>query len=184
MALGAALRFSFCRAALSVCFFRAAPLLATEPPLRAEGQPEILQAATLPGPLALSLQNPFSFRFAVNWELMRSGFNTLNVALEAEAFQETWTLEQDKFDQAYLSSPRARVPVIGIQTQGQGPAPFDTLVLSEAALAQLLGLQNQALIESEKWIFVELPVRDALPQTFVLTASPRYFISVTLNLSF
>lgn len=152
-------------------------------------QPPALAAseAALPVPLAPNLPFrpvPFVFRFSVQWEVMRSGFNALNVALESEAFQETWELEQDRLDVIYLSSPRARIPVAGIQSQGASQAPFDTLILSETALAALLGIQHKVLQESEKWILLELPIRESLPQTFVLTASPRYFISVTLNLSF
>ncbi len=130
------------------------------------------------------LPAPYVFRFGVNWEVLRSGFNTLNVALESEAFSETWLIEQDSHELIYLSSPRARIPVVGIQANGPNYAPFDTVILPESALAQLLGIQHPVLEGTEKWIFLELPIRDSEPQHFILTASPRYFISVTISLIF
>lgn len=128
-------------------------------------------------------QAPFQLRFPITWEVLRSGFNTLDVALEAETYAEHWTLESTGSD-TFLTSPRARVRVIGLQTLESTSAPFDTLLVKEADLAQLLGIQQRTSEDKERYLFIDLPIIETRSQQIVLTASPEYFISVSLLLNF
>ncbi len=120
--------------------------------------------------------------FTMGWEVLRSGFNTLDVALEAETYLESWTIETTRTE-VYLVSPRARVRVLGIHTQGAYSAPFDTLLISETQLSTLLGINYKSPDNNDKLLFVELPLQDPVSQHFALTASPEYFISVSLTIN-
>lgn len=135
--------------------------------------------------LAVPLKQ-YSFSFDVSWEILRSGFNsTLDVALEADTYGESWTLQVNNPYDIHLITPRAKARVIGLKTQAASPAdnPFDTVVLSERQFAQLLGIQMEAIEPAGKEIFIELPVVPGDEQTFVLKANPKYFVSVTLHIN-
>lgn len=127
----------------------------------------------------------YSFSFDVSWEILRSGFNsTLDVALEADTYGETWTLKVLNPFEMQLITPRGKARVIGIKAQPASPEdnPFDTVVLSEKQFAELLGIQMDAISTVPKDIFIELPVVPGDEQTFVLKANPKYFVSVTLQI--
>jgi hypothetical protein len=129
-------------------------------------------------------QGHIFFRFPVTWEIMRSGFNTLDVALEAETYVETWAIHRINAEEVFLQTPRARVRVIPLLIDSENSVAFDTLALTEVQFAQLLGITPVPLEAAERKILVQLPIAEAVEQNLILTASPKYFISVHLNLSF
>ena len=73
-------------------------------------------AAPLASPLEPNVARPGYrfFRFPVTWELMRSGFNALDVALEAENYTEFWAILYLNNDEIDLLTPRGRARVIGL----------------------------------------------------------------------
>jgi hypothetical protein len=146
-----------------------------------------LQAATLARP-----EEPIStrqgyryFRFPVTWELMRSGFNALDVALEAENYAEYWAILYLSPDEIELLTPRGRARVVGLASDPKTPAGYpDTLIVNEGDLARLLGLEPDPADSVEQVIFVSLPMQDSSEQSFTLKASSKYFVNVQLAMSF
>jgi hypothetical protein len=125
------------------------------------------------------------FRFPVTWELMRSGFNALDVALEAESYAEYWGLLYLSPDELELLTPRGRAPVVGIASDPKTPAGYpDTLIINEGDLARLLGLEPDPAGSVEQVIFIALPMQDSNEQSFTLKASSKYFVNVQLAMSF
>ncbi|MFY7928874.1 MAG: hypothetical protein ACOVS5_08370 [Oligoflexus sp.] len=124
------------------------------------------------------------FRFPVTWEIMRSGFNTLDVAMEAETYVESWAIHRVSAQEVYLLTPRARTRVVPLLIDESNEVDFDTLALTEVQFAQLLGLAPVPVEAAERKILIQLPIAETVEQNLILTASPKYFISVHLNLSF
>jgi hypothetical protein len=124
------------------------------------------------------------FRFPVNWELMRSGFNSLDVALEAENYAEYWAILYSSPDEIDLLTPKGRARVFGIASDPQTAAGYpDLLVVNEGDFARLLGLEPDPSL-GEQVIFIELPMQESNEQSIMLKASPKYFVSVQLTMSF
>lgn len=147
----------------------------------------ILHATTLPSPEAPTIARPGSrfFRFPVSWELMRSGFNALDVALEAENYTEYWAILYINPDEIDLMTPRGRARVIGIASDPETPAGYpDILIVNEADFGRLLGLEPDPTGSVEKVVLIELPIHDSNEQSFTLKASPKYFVTVQLTMSF
>lgn len=125
------------------------------------------------------------FRFPVTWELMRSGFNALDVALEAENYSEYWALLYLNPDEIELLTPRGRARVVGIRSNAMTPDGYpDLLIVSETDFGRLLGLEPDPTADLDKFIAIELPTLDSNEQNFSLKASPKYFVSVQLTMSF
>lgn len=146
-----------------------------------------LHAAALASPEAPNIARPGHrfFRFPVTWELMRSGFNALDVALEAESYAEYWAILYISPEEIDLLTPRGRARVVGIASQPTTPAGYpDTLIVNEGDLARLLGLEPDPSASVEQAVFLALPVQDNNEQTFTLKASSRYFVNVQLAMSF
>jgi hypothetical protein len=147
----------------------------------------ILHAAALASPEEPPITRPGHriFRFPVTWELMRSGFNALDVALEAENYAEYWALVYLSPDEIDLLTPRGRARVIGIAADSHTPRGYpDMLIVNEGDLARLLGLEPDPSSSVEQVVFLELPTNDANEQNFTLKASAKYFVSVQLTMSF
>ncbi|RYZ54858.1 MAG: hypothetical protein EOP07_15240 [Proteobacteria bacterium] len=126
------------------------------------------------------------FPFAVNWEILRSGFNnTLDVALEADTYGEEWTLEIRPDEGIFLRTPRATTAVIGIKSSDdpEDLAPFDLLVIKEEELARLLGITEEAAGALGKEVFLEFRSDGPEEQTFTFKANPKYFVSASLKLT-
>ena len=144
-------------------------------------------ASTLPGPtrpLATRVGHIF-LRFPVTWEMQRSGFNTLDVALESESYAEYWAILYLSPDEIELMTPRGRTSVVGIRSQTETPANYpDILVVSEAEFSRLLGLEVIPLGSSEKLIMLELPLRENIEQSLALKGNLKYFVSIQLSMSF
>jgi hypothetical protein len=134
---------------------------------------------------AMATPKQYGIRFDVSWEILRSGFNSsLDVALEADTYGESWALQVQSPYEMHLITPRGKARVIGLKTQLDSPSdnPFDTVVLSERQFAKLLGIRMEAIDTVSKDIFIELPVVPGDEQTFILKANPKYFVSVTLHI--
>lgn len=145
-----------------------------------------LAASSLPTPKEpiVTRSGAIWFRFPVAWELLRSGFNALDVALEAENYAEYWALLYLGPDEIELFTPRGHTRVIGIQSQSQNNSGYpDLLILNEGEFSRLLGLTPDPT-GLEKTIFIELPMRDSNEQNFTLNASPKYFVSIQLTINF
>jgi len=145
-----------------------------------------LHGAALASPEEPNITRPGHrfFRFPVTWELMRSGFNALDVALEAENYAEYWAILYSSPDEIDLLTPRGRARVFGIASLPQTAAGYpDLLVVNEGDFARLLGLEPDPS-SAEQVIFIELPTQDSNEQSFMLKASPKYFVSVQLTMSF
>ncbi|HYX35515.1 MAG TPA: hypothetical protein VE954_20660 [Oligoflexus sp.] len=148
---------------------------------------EALHAAALASPDEPNFIRPGHrfFRFPVTWELMRSGFNALDVALEAESYAEYWAILYMNPDEIDLLTPRGRARVVGIASDPQTPAGYpDMLIVNEGDLARLLGLEPDPAQSVEQVVFIKLPVHDNNEQTLALKASAKYFVSVQLTMSF
>lgn len=146
-----------------------------------------VNAASLASPEEPNVARPGHryFRFPVTWELMRSGFNALDVALEAENYAEYWAILYVSADEIELMTPRGRARVIGIASDPKTPAAYpDTLIVNEGDFARLLGLEPDPSGPVEKVVFIELPMQDSNEQSFTLKASPKYFVTVRLAMSF
>lgn len=146
-----------------------------------------LCAAPLPSPTepVVTRRGYTYVRFPVSWELMRSGFNALDVALETESYAEYWALLTLSDNEIELLTPRGRTRVIGIQSEPSEDAVYpDILVVNEAEFARLLGLEPDPLGSLDKWLFIDLPARDIGEQNFTLKASPKYFVSVQLTINY
>jgi hypothetical protein len=146
-----------------------------------------LQAAVLASPETPNVTRPGHrfFRFPVTWELMRSGFNALDVALEAESYAEYWALLYTSPDEIDLLTPRGRARVIGISSDPSTTAGYpDTLIVNEGDLARLLGLDPDPSASIEQVIFLSLPMQDSNEQSFTLKSSSKYFVNVQLAMSF
>ncbi len=133
----------------------------------------------------LSLASPrIVFPFAVNWEILRSGFNsTLDVALEADTYGEEWILEIDHDQGTTLRTPRGTTPVIGVKSSDDPAdrAPFDLLVINEPELARLLGIHQEGPLSTQQEVFLEFRSDGPDEQTFTFKANPKYFVSVSLK---
>lgn len=124
------------------------------------------------------------FPFAVNWEILRSGFNnTLDVALEADTYGEEWTLEIRPDEGTFLRTPRGTTAVVGIKSSDDPSdlSPFDLLVINEQELARLLGIHEDTLTPWGKEIFLEFRSDGPEEQTFTFKANPKYFVSASLK---
>lgn len=146
-----------------------------------------LQAAVLASPEEPNITRPGHrfFRFPVTWELMRSGFNALDVALEAESYAEYWAILYLSPDEIDLLTPRGRARVVGIASSPETPAGYpDTLVVNESDLARLLGLETDPSDSMEQLVFISLPMQESSEQSFTLKASSKYFVNVQLAMSF
>jgi hypothetical protein len=153
-------------------------LLALAPPL---------QAAALAKPEEPSSTRPGYryFRFPVTWELMRSGFNALDVALESENYAEYWAILYISPDEIDLLTPRGRVRVVGVSSGPSTPSGYpDVLVVNAGDFARLLGLEPDPSASAEQAIFLSLPMQDHSEQNFTLKASSKYFVNVQLTMSF
>ncbi len=118
----------------------------------------------------------------VTWELLRSGFNTLDAALEAETFSETWGLYQVSPYEYYLLTTRGKTRFIPLRMQEETPeGSWDTLALNESEFARVLGIDHSPWHSLDAMIFLALHQIDAESQTIVLTASPQYFISISIS---
>lgn len=125
------------------------------------------------------------FLFPVSWEIMQSGLNSLDVALEAENFTEYWALAWHGDDSLSLINERARIRVIRVHSFGEeGESPFHYLVLNEAEFTRFLGLDSSLAGRDDKVIWMQLPDPEALEQSFVLKASSKYFVTVHLSIDF
>lgn len=146
-----------------------------------------LQAALLASPDVPNINRPGHrfFRFPVTWELMRSGFNALDVALEAESYAEYWAILYLSPDEIDLLTPRGRARVVGIASSPETAAGYpDTLLVNENDLARLLGLETDPSDSVEQLVFISLPMQESSEQSFTLKASSKYFVNVQLALSF
>lgn len=124
------------------------------------------------------------FPFAVNWEILRSGFNnTLDVALEADTYGEEWILEIRPDEGTFLRTPRGTTSVVGIKSSDDPSdlAPFDLLVINEQELARLLGIHEDSLTPWGREIFLEFRSDGPEEQTFTFKANPQYFVSASLR---
>lgn len=149
--------------------------------------PTLSQAATLASPEEpnISRHGHRFFRFPVTWELMRSGFNELDVALEAESYAEYWAILYISPDEIDLLTPRGRARVVGIASDSKTSAGYpDTLVVNEGDFARLLGLEPDPSASVEQAVFISLPMQDSTEQSFTLKASSKYFVNVQLAMSF
>ncbi len=118
----------------------------------------------------------------VTWELLRSGFNTLDAALEAETFAEIWSIYQVSAYETYLITPRGRARLVTLTLHpDSAPQSYDTLALYESEFARVLGIDHNPLHSLDTMVLITLPEPDAEPQTIVLTASPQYFVSVSIS---
>jgi hypothetical protein len=146
-----------------------------------------LQAALLASPDVPNINRPGHrfFRFPVTWELMRSGFNALDVALEAESYAEYWAILYLSPDEIDLLTPRGRARVVGIASSPETAAGYpDTLLVNENDLARLLGLETDPSDSVEQLVFISLPMQESSEQSLTLKASSKYFVNVQLALSF
>lgn len=146
-----------------------------------------LHAAVLASPEEPNITRPGHrfFRFPVTWELMRSGFNALDVALEAESYAEYWAILYISPDEIDLLTPRGRARVVGLASSPDTPAGYpDTLVVNESDLARLLGLEADPSAPVEQVVFIALPIQESSEQSFTLKASSKYFVNVQLAMSF
>ncbi len=146
-----------------------------------------LQAAALASPEEPNITRPGHrfFRFPVTWELMRSGFNALDVALEAESYAEYWAILYISPDEIDLMTPRGRTRVVGIASHAQTPSGYpDTLIVNEGDFARLLGLEPDPSASVDQAVFISLPMQDSSEQSFTLKASSKYFVNVQLAMSF
>lgn len=124
------------------------------------------------------------FPFAVNWEILRSGFNnTLDVALEADTYGEEWALEIRPDEGTFLRTPRGTTAVVGIKSSDDPSdlSPFDLLVINEEELARLLGIHEDTIAPWGKEIFIEFRSDGPEEQTFIFKANPKYFVSASLR---
>ena len=119
----------------------------------------------------------------VSWEILRSGFNTLDAALEAETFVETLGFYYIDSYESYLITPRGRARVVTLAVQDPSTDTFDTLGLDESEFARILGIDHSPWHSSPSMVFIKTAAHESDSQTIVLTASPKYFISITLSLN-
>ncbi|MBC7530594.1 MAG: hypothetical protein H7318_03385 [Oligoflexus sp.] len=143
----------------------------------------ILLATTLI-PLEVKASPSLIFPFAVNWEILRSGFNnTLDVALEADTYGEEWILEIRPDEGTFLRTPRGTTAVVGIKSSDDPSdlSPFDLLVINEQELARLLGIHEDTQTPWGKEIFLEFRSDGPEEQTFTFKANPKYFVSASLK---
>ncbi|RZA11675.1 MAG: hypothetical protein EOP10_32705 [Proteobacteria bacterium] len=126
------------------------------------------------------------FPFAVNWEILRSGFNnTLDVALEADTYGEEWVLEMRSEENITLKTPRGSTRVIGLKSSFDpaSSAPFDILVVNEQELARLLGIEDDTVAPWGSDVFLAFASDGPDEQKFTFKANPKYFVSVNLKFS-
>lgn len=137
-----------------------------------------------PSPSANRLGHVY-FRFPVSWEMLRSGFNTLDVALESENYAEYWAILYLSPDEIELISPHGRTHVVGIHSELENTSGYpDTLVISEAEFGRLLGLETDPSNNLEKLIFLDLPISESKEQSIVLKANLKYFVSIQFTMNF
>jgi hypothetical protein len=141
----------------------------------------------LPSPIEPVSTKPGSLylKFPVSWELIRSGFNSQDVALEAENYFEYWAIYYINPLEIYLLTPRGKAQVIGMRAHADTPLNFpDFLAISELELSRLLGLESEPLGPIDQSILIELPIGEGKEQSINLKSNLNYFISVHLSMSF
>jgi hypothetical protein len=117
----------------------------------------------------------------VTWEVLRSGFNTLDAALEAETFSEVWGLHLASAYEAYLITPRGKARIVTSRLLSETPeGGWDTAILNEAEFARILGIDHSPWHPLDALVFMRLEQTENDSQMITLTASPQYFISVTI----
>lgn len=143
-------------------------------------------ASPMPSPVTPSCARAgcIYVRLPVNWGILRSGFNTLDVPLEAENSSEYWAILYKDPDDIELLTPHGRARVIGIKSGFDSNTQYpDILVLNEVEFSRILGLEFNPLIAAEQTIFIDLPIHDSTDQTLVLKTSSKFFISLHLSIS-
>lgn len=122
-------------------------------------------------------------RLPVSWGIVRSGFNTLDVPLEAENSSEYWGVLYRDADDIELHTPRGKTRVVGIRSGLNPNTPYpDILALNEVEFSRILGLEFNHLMTAEQIIFIDLPIQDGTEQTLVLKTSSKFFVSLQLSI--
>lgn len=127
------------------------------------------------------------FPFAVNWEILRSGFNnTLDGALEADTYGEQWVLELGANERIILKTPRGSARVVGLKTNPDpnNHAPFDVLVIKESDLSRILGIDDDDTPLVARDVLMDFTSQATEDQRITFQANPKYFVSVNLRFLF
>ena len=128
------------------------------------------------------------FSMPVTWSVTRSDLNANDMSSQTETFRETWTLELDQGFEAYISSPRARIPVAPSWFgEGQRALP-KMLIMTSQDLAGLLGvppgeLETSGPASGQDLIPLSIAgMRPNTTETFSLKLSKDQFCSVEIGI--
>jgi len=156
-------------------------LLVTSYPIQANSI-DTLKASSLVDKSAPLLKE-LNISIPVSWEVSSSGFTEQGVASESESYRETWTYQQQLPFNFYLESPRAKVPVIVLRENDSMEASLDTIGLSKASLAKLLGLPVAEDKEPEGRTSYDFFLENPSELLFIKTKTEGPEIQLHLNLA-